>query len=121
MGILNCCCVLAQALSILIDVIWTAIFPTPKPYDPSDPNSTQLTDDEFAYRSMLSKLGHVVVCAVFSVVAFGLCFILRNPSEEEALKAKQQEAREGEVSHLDDEKLVEERDGQASSPTSTSE
>lgn len=110
MGILNCCCVLAQALSILIDVIWTAIFPTPKSSTPEDEegggsnvlvniiknavlharlgsedNSDGLDPNSSEYKKavMLSKLGHVVVCAVFSVVAFGLCFILRNPSEVE--------------------------------------
>lgn len=112
MGILNCCCVLAQALSILIDVIWTAIFPTPKSSTPentednvlvsiiknavlhaklgsedgSDDDGLDPNSSEYKKAVMLSKLGHVVVCAVFSLVAFGLCFILRNPSEVEDSK-----------------------------------
>lgn len=124
MGILNCCCVLAQALSIVIDIIWTAIFPSDdcsatgkndadpstndgtvnslfrkliltlayavKPHD-GDDNHTEDPDD-CRMNNMLSQLGHVVVCAVFSFVAFGLCFILRNPDE---VDAQPKEEREG--------------------------
>lgn len=123
MGILNCCCVLAQALSILIDVIWTAIFPTPSSPAPADDgtrtagsfvaklvmdalsvvlgdgqdDSGSEPDSDYRKQVMLSKLGHVVVCAIFSVVAFFLCFILRNPNEVEA-ESQKLTAAEGETS-----------------------
>eukprot|EP00767_Chilomastix_cuspidata_P006449 gnl/Chilomastix_cuspidata/683.p2 GENE.gnl/Chilomastix_cuspidata/683~~gnl/Chilomastix_cuspidata/683.p2 ORF type:complete len:535 (+),score=254.82 gnl/Chilomastix_cuspidata/683:34-1638(+) len=75
MGILNCCCVIAQALGILTNFVWTCIFP--------EPDKQTTPADEYHNADILSGIGPIVACAVYSIIAFFLTFLVVSPTAED--------------------------------------